>query len=221
MFSFPHTAPSSTEAPETHPDTLPLPPSLLVKQDNSTFDQDPSSSSEATAAALPQSSPMAIMRGAPTRPTSLTVSLTLVSVSPAVAIPNALSGGGGDDRFPSSEEEQTPDGGKRELVGHPYRCALINNGETVVTPERPALPPNMVLGWHSPLNAYRRQLSDNNMQYNLYSRSCERLQSGAHTQRTLRRQLSEPPYHVTEPLKDNNGRIIGEEHVPFSRTATL
>ena len=229
LFSFPYvhcmyTAPISTEAPGTHISTLP--PTLQTEQNHSSFDLD--LSSEATAAALPQSPPPATTRGAlhtPTRPTSLLVSPPPVSVhvSPAVgAIPNAqLQQGEGDDRFQSSEEEKTPDGGRREFVGPPYRYTPINNGETVVTPERQTFHPNTVFGYHFPLNAYRRQLSDNNAEYNSYSQRCERQQSEAQTQQVLRRLHSEPPYHVNEAPKDNNGQIIREEHAPFSHTATL
>ena len=211
-----YTALTSTEASGVQPDTLP--PTQPMEQDHSMSHPDPNSSSEPTAAAQqPSSPPPASTRGAPpthARPTSLQVSLPLASVSPAAAIQQ-----GGDDQFPSSEEEQTPDGGRREFVGHPYHYTLINNGEAVVTPERPMIPPNTVFGCDSALNAYRRQFSENNAQYHSYIRQCERLQSEAQTQHMLRRQLSEPPYHGTEARRDNNRQIIREEHnVPVSRT---
>lgn len=214
-FSF--TAPGVPEAPGVQPDAALPPPQLVVMEQDHHSRSSPeprTSSEEATALCTfqqpPPSPPPATTRGAmstPTRPTSLLVSLPLPNVSPsAVAVTHA---GEGDDRFPSSEEEQTPDGGKREFVGHPYRYTPINNGETVVTPERQTIPPNIVLGHKFPLNAYRRQVSDNNASYHSLSRR-ELLQTSS----ALRRQNSAPPYHhgTAETGRDNNGQIIGDGH---------
>ena len=201
-----YTALTSTEAPEVQPDTLP--PTQLMEQDHSTSDLDPNSSSEATAPAQQPSSPPATTRGAPITPTrpTLLVSLPLATA----AMPHAQQGGEGEDRFPKSVQERTPDGGRREFVGHPYRYTPINNGETVVTPERLMIPPNTVFGCEFPLNAYRRQLSDNNAHYHSLSRRRESSESEVPIQRTVLRQNSAPPYyyHGTEAWRDNNGRII-------------
>lgn len=112
-----------------------------------------------------------------------------------------------DAEFVQGEEETTPDGGKSEFVGHAYRCPLINNGETVVTPDASLSPPNMVVGYKFPLEAYRRQFSDNSHQRH----HAAAIQSdGPH--QAVRRRSSEPPRIRREHHEiyyiDNNGREV-------------
>ena len=49
------------------------------------------------------------------------------------------------DQLPSSEEERTPGGGTKELVGHCYKIVRLNDAQLVVPTLAPT-PPNMVAG---------------------------------------------------------------------------
>ena len=112
---------------------------------------------------------------------------------------------GGEDRFPNSEEERTPDGGTKEFVGHSYHSPLTNNGE-MVTPEKQPTPPNTVIG-HS--FSFQRMFSvDNNAHHHTCSHELGHTENGQ--VRTMR-QNSEPTrelYSVHGRLFDNNGRPI-------------
>ena len=102
---------------------------------------------------------------------------------------------GGDDSeeewFPSSEEERTPEGGRREFIGHAYKSAGVNNGE-MVTPDMTPPPLNMV-GGHLALQCYRRQFSDN-----VHDRHTPMEEVNCEIQCTviLRRQCSEPVQEI-------------------------
>jgi hypothetical protein len=158
----------------------------------------------------PPSPPPAIIRGAPTctRPTSLLVPNTPPSAGVQVHVhADVQHGAEGIGRFPSSEEERTPDGGIREFVGHSYHSPLRNNGE-MVTPGRQPTLPNTVIGHRFP---FQRMLSvDNNEYLHTYSYALRHAAEDRHT-RVARRQNSEPTnelYGLHRRLLDNNGRSI-------------
>ena len=149
----------------------------------------------------------------PIRPSSLPVSPHQIAAPHGavggVAAGQLLGDGQEDDdhdMFVSGEEERTPEGGVREFVGHPYKSLLINNGETVVSPDKAYTPPNMVVGLHFPLDCYRRQFSDNNHNPRALLRHY-----GAYHHRAdvlLQRQNSEPLRERDSYYIDNNGRRV-------------
>ena len=192
------------ETPAAQPDTLP--PSLYTRQDRLTTPDQDRSETEATATS-PQSPPPATTRGAPlthARPTSLPVS-PQITVSPTVAMPQH-GGATGEDRFPSSEEERTPDGGTKEFVGHSYQSPLRNNGE-MVTPEKRPTPPNTVIGHWFPLQ--RMWSVDNNTHRHTHYSYALGHAENRHVLR-ITRQNSEPTrelYGLRRRLFDNNGRL--------------
>ena len=118
---------------------------------------------------------------------------------------------GAEEMFVSSEEERTPEGGRREFVGHPYKSHLINNGEVVVPPEKFPTPPDMVTGYNYPLEPYRRQFSDNNQ----YQHTLSYHLGGDANARAFQRYNSEPTGAArgeSYAYVDNNGRKISIEN---------
>ena len=172
----------------------------------------PDPNQETSLSLLPSSSPPpAITRGASRRPNSLRVPSAPPSAGVQLHVDaNAQigAGGGGEegDRFPSSEEERTPDGGRREFVGHDYHSPLRNNGE-MVTPEKQPILPNTVTGHRYP---FQRMLSaENNAYCHTYTYALRH--AAENGQARMARQNSEPTnelYGLARQLFDNNGRLI-------------
>ena len=190
--------------------TLPLGPNQEHNIATSTANLDTTVPAATPLPLPPPSPPPATTRGAPTRPTSLLVP----SVPPSAGVQlhihadaqHGVGGGGEEGRFPSSEEERTPDGGISEFVGHPYHSPLRNNGE-MVTPEKQPTLPNTVTGYYY---RFQRMMSaDNNAYRHTYTYALRH--AAENGQGRIARQNSEPTnelYGLARRLFDNNGRPI-------------
>ena len=131
---------------------------------------------------------------------------TILNVAPRPSVELNSYGNDTEEMFVAGEEERTPVWERREFVGHPYKCHLINNGEVVITPDKSPTLPNMVTGYNYSLEAYRRQFSENNACHHSLSR---REGFDENTQHAYRRVNSAPPsgqHGESYEYIDNNGQ---------------
>ena len=73
--------------------------------------------------------------------------------------------GGEEERFPSSEDERTPEEGRQEFVGHDYYKSSArwpSSGAMMISPELRHPPIPMIGGLVLSTRCYRRQYSDRN-----------------------------------------------------------